>query len=54
MSLGQEIQKVVKKLTAHVGDRLRIAFHIGFIPMVIVMGMRAEPRPELSRLISFF
>ena len=28
------------------------AFHIGFIPMVIMLGMRSEPRPKLIDLIT--
>ena len=28
------------------------AFHIGFIPLVIFLGMRSEPRPKLSDLLT--
>ena len=28
------------------------AFHIGFIPLVIFLGMRSEPRPRLSDLLT--
>ena len=28
------------------------AFHYGFIPLVIVLGMRSEPRPKLMDLLS--
>eukprot|EP00307_Rebecca_sp_RCC1486_P010985 CAMPEP_0119414906 /NCGR_PEP_ID=MMETSP1335-20130426/7237_1 /TAXON_ID=259385 /ORGANISM="Chrysoculter rhomboideus, Strain RCC1486" /LENGTH=56 /DNA_ID=CAMNT_0007439801 /DNA_START=24 /DNA_END=194 /DNA_ORIENTATION=- len=29
----------------------RTAFHYGFIPLVILLGMRTEPRPTLLALI---
>ena len=28
------------------------AFHFGFIPLVIVLGMRTEPRPKLIDLLT--
>ena len=28
------------------------AFHLGFIPLVIVLGMRTEPRPKLVDLLT--
>ena len=28
------------------------AFHFGFIPLVIVLGMRTEPRPKLVDLLT--
>ena len=28
------------------------AFHVGFIPLVIILGMRTEPRPKLVDLLT--
>ena len=30
------------------------AFHYGFIPLIIVLGMRTEPRPSLTSLLTPF
>jgi hypothetical protein len=39
---------VLQPLAWYVGK----AFHFGFIPLVIVLGMRTEPRPKLIDLLT--
>jgi hypothetical protein len=29
----------------------QVVFHVGFIPLIIVLGMRTEPRPSLAQLL---
>jgi hypothetical protein len=36
---------------AAVAHALQTVFHYGFIPLIIVLGMRTEPRPSLAQLL---
>ena len=31
---------------------MQVYFHYGFIPLIIILGMRTEPRPTLAQLLS--
>lgn len=46
--LVKERLMVLEPLAWYVGK----AFHIGFIPLVIVLGMRSEPRAKLVDLLT--
>ena len=33
-------------------DKAKVAFHYGFIPLIIIVGMNSEPKPHLSQLLT--
>lgn len=35
-----------------VGPTVQRIFHIGFIPLVIILGMQTEPKPKLVDLLT--
>ena len=43
---------VIKERLQPLVPYLARAFHIGFIPFVIMLGMRSEPRPKLVDLLT--
>ena len=50
-SKGRE-SKVVKEWTTWVLKKAKIFTQYGFIPMVIIIGMNSEPKPQLAQLLS--
>ncbi|KAB2603802.1 mitochondrial import receptor subunit TOM7-1-like [Pyrus ussuriensis x Pyrus communis] len=32
--------------------KVKVVTHYGFIPLVIIIGMNSEPKPQLSQLLS--
>lgn len=49
---SQRLNKVVKEWPTWVLKKAKTATHYGFIPLVIIIGMRTEPRPLFSQLLS--
>uniref|UniRef100_A0A0E0C4X1 Mitochondrial import receptor subunit TOM7-1 n=1 Tax=Oryza meridionalis TaxID=40149 RepID=A0A0E0C4X1_9ORYZ len=44
--------RFVKEWTTWTMKKTKVAAHYGFIPLIIVVGMRSEPRPSLAQLLS--
>ena len=42
----------VGDIVEYVGPTVQRIFHIGFIPLVIILGMQTEPRPKLTDLFT--
>ncbi|KAL5540748.1 hypothetical protein UlMin_044071 [Ulmus minor] len=41
-----------KKWSTWVIKKAKVITHYGFIPLVIIIGMNSEPKPQLSQLLS--
>ncbi|KAG6549009.1 hypothetical protein Mapa_009451 [Marchantia paleacea] len=46
------IQKAVKDWPTAFLKKAKVITHWGFIPLIIIIGMRSEPRPHISQLLS--
>ncbi|KAL9235558.1 hypothetical protein vseg_010307 [Gypsophila vaccaria] len=46
--------KCVKEWTNWSLKKAKVMVHYGYIPLIIVIGMRSEPRPSLYQLLSPF
>ncbi|KAF0919786.1 hypothetical protein E2562_031649 [Oryza meyeriana var. granulata] len=44
--------RFVKEWTTWTMKKSKVAAHYGFIPLIIVIGMRSEPRPSIAQLLS--
>jgi len=44
--------RVVKEWTTWVMKKTKTITHYGFIPMIIIIGMNSEPKPQLAQLLS--
>lgn len=44
--------KVVKEWSTWFMKKAKVATHYGFIPLIIIIGMNTEPKPQLSQLLS--
>ncbi|MQL85618.1 hypothetical protein Taro_018136 [Colocasia esculenta] len=44
--------KCVKEWTTWAMKKAKVAAHWGFIPLIIVVGMNSEPKPQLFQLLS--
>ncbi|KAK9734120.1 hypothetical protein RND81_04G116100 [Saponaria officinalis] len=46
--------KCVKEWTNWSLKKAKVMVHYGYVPLIIVIGMRSEPRPSLYQLLSPF
>ncbi|XP_039116308.1 mitochondrial import receptor subunit TOM7-1-like [Dioscorea cayenensis subsp. rotundata] len=44
--------RCVKEWTTWAMKKAKVITHYGFIPLIIVIGMNTEPKPQLSQLLS--
>jgi len=44
--------KVVKEWTTWVMKKTKTITHYGFIPIIIIIGMNSEPKPQFAQLLS--
>ncbi|KAF3783169.1 Mitochondrial import receptor subunit [Nymphaea thermarum] len=44
--------KFVKEWTTWTMKKAKVVTHYGFIPLIIIIGMNSEPKPQLSQLLS--
>ncbi|KAK9266001.1 hypothetical protein L1049_012501 [Liquidambar formosana] len=44
--------KCLKEWSTWTLKKAKVIAHYGFIPLVIVIGMNSEPKPQLSQLLS--
>ncbi|KAJ0986319.1 hypothetical protein J5N97_004675 [Dioscorea zingiberensis] len=44
--------RCVKEWTTWAMKKAKVVTHYGFIPLIIVIGMNSEPKPQLSQLLS--
>ncbi|MQL77717.1 hypothetical protein Taro_010141 [Colocasia esculenta] len=51
-SKAEAAGKFVKVWTTWGMKKAKVAAHWGFIPLVIVVGMNSEPKPQLFQLLS--
>ncbi|XP_068643574.1 mitochondrial import receptor subunit TOM7-1-like [Aristolochia californica] len=52
---GSEDRSAVKSLkewTTWTMKKAKVITHYGFIPLIIIIGMNSEPKPQLSQLLS--
>jgi hypothetical protein len=48
----RELRDKVWSLAKSAAGKAKVLFHWGFIPLVIVLGMRSEPRPTLMQVLN--
>ena len=48
----QSTARCVKKWSTWAMKRAKVITHFGFIPLIIIIGMNSEPKPQLSQLLS--
>ncbi|KAJ7969465.1 Mitochondrial import receptor subunit TOM7-1 [Quillaja saponaria] len=54
-SKGSEDRSTIqclKEWTTWTMKKAKVITHYGFIPLVIIIGMNSEPKPQLSQLLS--
>ncbi|XP_006644392.1 mitochondrial import receptor subunit TOM7-1-like [Oryza brachyantha] len=51
-STAAAAMQFVKVWTTWTMKKTKVAAHYGFIPLIIVIGMRSEPRPSLAQLLT--
>ncbi|XXG64388.1 hypothetical protein AAC387_Pa05g2356 [Persea americana] len=44
--------KCMKQWSTWAMKKAKVITHYGFIPLIIVIGMNTEPKPQLSQLLS--
>ncbi|KAL5540740.1 hypothetical protein UlMin_044063 [Ulmus minor] len=51
-SKEQLATQLFKKWSTWAVKKAKVITHYGFIPLVIIIGMNSEPKPQLSQLLS--
>ncbi|KAF5182654.1 Mitochondrial import receptor subunit tom7-1 protein [Thalictrum thalictroides] len=51
---GSDKLKCLKEWTGWAMGKAKVITHYGFIPLVIIIGMNSEPKPQLSQLLTPF
>ncbi|CAL0330879.1 unnamed protein product [Lupinus luteus] len=46
------VAEYVKEWSTWAMRKAKVITHYGFIPLVIIVGMNSEPKPQLSQLLS--
>ncbi|XP_050373094.1 mitochondrial import receptor subunit TOM7-1-like [Argentina anserina] len=46
------ISQSVKEWTNWTMRKAKVVVHYGFIPLIIIVGMNSDPKPQLSQLLS--
>ncbi|CAD5193587.1 mitochondrial import receptor subunit TOM7-2-like [Musa acuminata AAA Group] len=49
---GSSAAKCVKEWSTWAMKKAKVITHYGFIPLIIVIGMNSEPKPQLYQLLS--
>ncbi|CAM6127336.1 unnamed protein product [Calypogeia fissa] len=50
--VSPSVEKAVKEWPTIVLKHVKVATHWGFIPLIIIIGMRSDPKPLISQLLS--
>ncbi|KAK9931554.1 hypothetical protein M0R45_018827 [Rubus argutus] len=48
----RSIAQSVKEWTSWTMKKAKVVTHYGFIPLIIIIGMNSDPKPQLSQLLS--
>ncbi|PQP96785.1 mitochondrial import receptor subunit TOM7-1 [Prunus yedoensis var. nudiflora] len=48
----RSVAQSVKEWSTWAMKKAKVVTHYGFIPLIIVIGMNSEPKPQLSQLLS--
>ncbi|KAL5540745.1 hypothetical protein UlMin_044068 [Ulmus minor] len=51
VSEEQSAMQLFKKWSTWAVKKAKVITHYGFIPLVIIIGMNSEPKPQLSQLL---
>ncbi|KAF8407355.1 hypothetical protein HHK36_006483 [Tetracentron sinense] len=51
-SENRSTAKCLKEWSTWAVKKAKVITHYGFIPLVIIIGMNSEPKPQLSQLLS--
>ncbi|PIA43919.1 hypothetical protein AQUCO_01800162v1 [Aquilegia coerulea] len=51
---GSDKLKCLKEWGGWAMGKAKVITHYGFIPLVIIIGMNSEPKPQISQLLSPF
>ncbi|XP_008810028.1 mitochondrial import receptor subunit TOM7-1-like [Phoenix dactylifera] len=49
---GRSTARCVKTWSTWAMKKAKVITHYGFIPLIIIIGMNSEPKPQLSQLLS--
>jgi import receptor subunit TOM7 len=49
---GVGAKKMLKEWPTWLLKKAKICTHYGFIPLIIIIGMNTEPKPQISQLLS--
>ncbi|RRT77600.1 hypothetical protein B296_00012974 [Ensete ventricosum] len=49
---GSSAAKCVKEWSTWAMKKAKVITHYGFVPLIIVIGMNSEPKPQLYQLLS--
>ncbi|XP_072995630.1 mitochondrial import receptor subunit TOM7-1-like [Typha latifolia] len=52
ISDGRSTGRCVKEWSTWAMKKAKVITHYGFIPLVIIVGMNSEPKPQFSQLLS--
>jgi import receptor subunit TOM7 len=51
-SVAGSAARVAREWSTWAMKNAKVVVHYGFIPLVVLVGMRSEPRPSLAQLLS--